>query len=109
MDVAELSDELVGGFGGERRCRWVGWKGGEKVPIRRRELKLDICKQELDRSDGSTIVAELTVDGLALRQVAVVLASEQRIAVTAHNALDVAIKPVRGDNSVTTDAVRTRI
>ncbi len=109
MDIAELSDELVGGLGGERRCRWVGWKGGEKVPIRRRELKLDICKQELDRSDGSTIVAELTVDGLALRQVAVVLASEQRIAIAAHDALDVADRPVRRDKRANSDAARTRI
>lgn len=36
-----------------------------------------------------------TVDRFALRQVAVVLACEERIAVTAHNALDVAAVWIR--------------
>jgi hypothetical protein len=45
----------------------------------------------LDRLYACAAAIELTVDGLALGQVAVVLAGEQRIAVAAHHALDVAI------------------
>lgn len=45
----------------------------------------------LDRGDARTVAEELTVDGLALRQVAVVLAGKQRIAVAAHHALDIAV------------------
>jgi hypothetical protein len=52
--------------------------------------------------------AELTVDGLALRQVAVVLASEQRVAVPAHDALDVAGRPVSRVFCVGEDTARTR-
>jgi hypothetical protein len=38
---------------------------------------------------------KLTIDGLALCQVAVVLASEQAVAVPTHDALDVAVSQVR--------------
>ena len=41
------------------------------------------------RDEMCAVGAELTVDGLALRQVAVVLASEEVVAVAAHDALDV--------------------
>lgn len=109
MDIAELSDELVGGLGGERRCRRVGWQGGEEVSIRGGELQLDICRKVLDMLDRRAILTKLTVDGLALRQVAVVLASEQRIAIAAHDALDVADRPVRRDKRANSDAARTRI
>lgn len=36
-----------------------------------------------------------TVDRFALRQIAVVLAGEERIAITTHNALDVAVIQIR--------------
>lgn len=42
-----------------------------------------------------------TVDGLALRQVAVVLAGEQRIAIAAHDALNVAVKPLENVEKMT--------
>lgn len=62
-----------------------------------------------DRSNECAAATERTVDGLALRQVAVVLAGEQRIAVAAHHALDVAVHSVRKDLGATAQAMHTRI
>jgi hypothetical protein len=60
------------------------------------------------RDEMCAVGAELTVDGLALRQVAVVLASEQRVAVPAHDALDVASRPVRRVFCAGENTARTR-
>ena len=49
-----------------------------------------------DRMNRRVLTNVLTVDGLTLRQVVIVLACEQRIAVAAHDALDVAVASVSG-------------
>jgi hypothetical protein len=61
-----------------------------------------------DKTNERVTAAKPTIDGLALRQVVVVLACEQRIAVAAHNALDVAVASVRRDRSRAARAVHTR-
>lgn len=51
----------------------------------------------------------LAIDGLALRQVVVVLAGEQRIAIAADNALDVAVENIRIPCNQAHLGLRTRI
>jgi hypothetical protein len=46
----------------------------------------------LGANSGKAEGGRLTINGLALRQVVVVLAGEQRVAVAANNALDVAVE-----------------
>lgn len=99
MSVVLLASADVDGFGG-REARKSPY-AGESCSLTSKQLQLE-C-HECWEMDGKR-----TIDGLALRQVAIVLAGEQGIAIATDNALDVAVK-ILAQASRTVYEIHTRI